>query len=71
MDKSSKEIYREGCWSVELRERNNHLGKKPWILFQGNEMFSWNGEKLRQRGCLSELMIPPNVLKAAKNALSV
>lgn len=69
MNKKPKEIYREGCWSVELRERNNHPGLKPWILFQNREMFSWNGEKLRQRGQLSELMIPPGVLNAAKTAL--
>jgi hypothetical protein len=68
MNKKSKEIYREGCWSVELRERNNHPGQKPWILFQGNEMFSWDGKTLRQRGCLSELMIPPEVLSAVKKA---
>ena len=68
MKKRPKEIYREGCWSVELRERNNHPGTKPWILFEGREMFSYNGKTLRQRGCLSELMIPPGVLIAAKEA---
>lgn len=69
MNKRAKEIYREGCWSVELRERNNHPGVKPWILFEGREMFSWNGEKMRQRGQLSLLMVPPDVLKAAEQAL--
>lgn len=71
MGKTSEVIYREGCWSVELRERNNHPGLKPWILFQSVEMFSWDGKKLRQRGCLSESIIPPKVLKATKEALSV
>ncbi len=69
MREKPREIYRRDCWSVELRERNNHPGSKPWILFDGQEMFSWNGENMRQRGQLSLMTVPPDVLKAAKQAL--
>lgn len=64
--KDRKEIFRMGGWSIELRERNNHPGMKPWILFQGREMFSYDGEKVRRRGQMPESAIPEKVLAKVK-----
>ncbi len=64
--KDRKEVFRFGCWSIELRKRNNNPGMKPWILCQGRELFSYDGKKIRQRSSMPVEAIPEEVLVELK-----
>ena len=61
-----KEMFRRGCWSVELKPRNNHEGRKAWILLCEEEMFSLDENGVRRRGRLTEESVPPTVFEAAE-----
>lgn len=45
----SEEANIYGVWRIEFEERNNHVGRKPWITLNNNRMYSQDERGLRPR----------------------
>ena len=42
-------VFEHGPWSIDLRERNCHAGKKVWVCYHGTEVASYDERGARNR----------------------
>lgn len=42
-------VFERGPWSIDLRERNCHAGKKVWVCYHGTEVASYDERGSRNR----------------------
>lgn len=50
MGANSENLYNKAPWKIEARDRNNHDGKKIWVLCDGIEVYSFDERGFRKRG---------------------
>ena len=48
--KSENVLYNVSPWKIEARDRNNHDGKKIWVLYEDVEVYSFDERGFRKRG---------------------
>lgn len=58
-------VFEQGPWTIDLRDRNCHAGKKVWVCYHGTEVASYNENGPRNR-CNNKFQPPAEIDDIAK-----